>query len=234
VLGAVVVAATAVCVLRARGRARPETVLLVAAALATPVGVVLYSLVVDDLYAARNLWASLPATAVLAGAALTRLPDRRVALAASLVAVAAMAVGTVRTLAPDVHRPDYEAAGRAVRAAATAPGKVGIAELALAPTTPPLRTALAVQLPPRLAVVQSDLAGPCVWAAGTRLLAVTAAVPGPPPLPPAPAGTRLVARRVYQGAPPLQLLTYDVPASAATPACRAKLARPGVTVRGLR
>jgi mannosyltransferase len=83
-------------------------VLVVVLALSTPVGAGLFSLVGQDVFAARNLIASSPGLALSLGGLLTG--------AATLVRVAALAlvlsaycVGTVKLSGDDFSRPDYDA-----------------------------------------------------------------------------------------------------------------------------
>jgi 4-amino-4-deoxy-L-arabinose transferase-like glycosyltransferase len=97
---AAVVLAGAVALARRRApelrRPSAEQALLAALVLATPVGLLLYSLIVTDLWLPRGLSASLPATAIAIGALAAALPRP-----AAVVAVVAMAVtllaGTVRS-----------------------------------------------------------------------------------------------------------------------------------------
>ena len=72
------------------GEWRPSSpmVLLLLTAAVVPVGLLLYALVADDLYASRNLLASLPSLAVLTGAALTAFAPRVSVPAVALVLVA--------------------------------------------------------------------------------------------------------------------------------------------------
>jgi mannosyltransferase len=81
-----------------------EQVLLVLVAVATPAGVVAYSLGSTDLLLPRNLGASLCATALVLGWLVLSLP-RAAALAATAVLLAALAVGTVETLGDEHRRP---------------------------------------------------------------------------------------------------------------------------------
>jgi hypothetical protein len=78
--------------------------LLLATGVVVPCGLLLYGLAADDLYAARNLSASIPALAVLAAAALTAFPPR---VSGPLVALVLLGVtlALVRGLDPDQLRP---------------------------------------------------------------------------------------------------------------------------------
>ncbi len=127
VVAAVLVVALAAAVLRLRrtwrvrppGRANPMTLILVLA-LATPVGVILWSLAGKSILLPRTLSASLPAFAVLAATGITRL-RRPYAVAAAALLLAAVAVGTVRTQTTDFRNSafrdaaDYVDADGAIR-----------------------------------------------------------------------------------------------------------------------
>jgi uncharacterized membrane protein len=82
--------------------------LITALAIATPVGLLLYSLLATDLWLARGLYASVPAAALLLGALLTALP-RRLRIAAVTVVMATLIFGTVRAISPQWARPPYRA-----------------------------------------------------------------------------------------------------------------------------
>ena len=103
---------------RTKGRAREprpraETVLLVAMALATPIGLILLSLEPGkSLLLSRNLICSLPAVAVLAALPISRAPVRWAALSAVLVS-GGLLFGSVREL-HDYNRPNMSAAAGAV------------------------------------------------------------------------------------------------------------------------
>jgi 4-amino-4-deoxy-L-arabinose transferase-like glycosyltransferase len=103
-------------------RPRPGLVLVVALALAAPLGEMLVSAVGTNLFGVRNLAASWPGLA-LALAALLTAPAPRLRLAASALAVCAFATGGVQMLGKRFERPDYVGAARYVDATA-APGDV--------------------------------------------------------------------------------------------------------------
>jgi mannosyltransferase len=94
---------------------RNRAVLIALLALTAPVGASLYSAVSNDLYVARNLISSLPYLALALGALLTALP-RRAAVPALALALAALAIGGLRTLETDTQRPDYAAAAEFIEA----------------------------------------------------------------------------------------------------------------------
>ncbi len=91
---------------RRPGRASPTTVLILAGALATPVGLLLYSLVATDLWLPRGLSASLPAVALLAGALLTA-PRGRLAGLTVAVVLGVLVFAVARSLTPAYTRGPY-------------------------------------------------------------------------------------------------------------------------------
>ena len=101
---------------RAAGASRPNGVSLVAvAALATPVGLLVYSLLAKSVVLPRNMSASIPAAALTLGWALTAAgPRLRVGL--TVVALAALCVGTVAVTRDDNRRPPFEDAARFIDA----------------------------------------------------------------------------------------------------------------------
>jgi uncharacterized membrane protein len=80
--------------------------LLVALALANPVLLLIYSKLSTDLWLARNLYASMPAQALVLATMITA-PNRRVAVVLSAVVAAVLAVGLARSLSPSWERPPY-------------------------------------------------------------------------------------------------------------------------------
>jgi hypothetical protein len=91
----------------------PRLTLAVLLAVATPLGAALYSLVSDDLFFARNLTASWPGLALAAGAFLVAVPVP-FRIASTALVLSAFALGAVKTLDPDVQRPDYRGAAEFV------------------------------------------------------------------------------------------------------------------------
>jgi hypothetical protein len=79
-----------------------------------PVGEAVVSAVSTHLFSVRNLAASWPALALALGALVTA-PRQRLALAASLLAVAAVAIGGVKMLQSAYARPNYRAAASFVK-----------------------------------------------------------------------------------------------------------------------
>jgi hypothetical protein len=82
--------------------------LMIVLAAATPVGVLLYSLVATDIWLPRGLSGSIPAIAIVLAAALAALP-RRLPAAAAIVVLATLVFGTVRSFGSDYVRQDYRA-----------------------------------------------------------------------------------------------------------------------------
>jgi 4-amino-4-deoxy-L-arabinose transferase-like glycosyltransferase len=114
-LGVAAIAACAVGGLLAitRGRQRNRLVrdtrhlgLLVALAAATPVGLLIYSVLITDLWLARGLYASAPAAALVLGGLLTS-PSARISVALVTVVLAVLLAGTFRASETAYARPPY-------------------------------------------------------------------------------------------------------------------------------
>jgi uncharacterized membrane protein len=86
----------------------PRLVLVVALTLATPVGLLLYSLVVTDLWLPRGLSASLPAAALVLGALLAILP-RPLAAVTVIIVLVTLVAGTMRSFDAAYARGPYRA-----------------------------------------------------------------------------------------------------------------------------
>ena len=102
-----------------RSPGRTALVLVVALAVATPVGTLLYGLVGPSLYLARNLSASQPAMLVLIALAACELARRvpgRVAAGLGAVAVTGLVLVAARSLDPDDDRPPYRKAAEYIDA----------------------------------------------------------------------------------------------------------------------
>ena len=109
---------------------------MIVLALATPVGLSLYSAVGDSVWISRNLITSWPGLALVAGAFVTagRGPLRGFAVAA---VVAAFAIGGFRTLDTDFRRSDYDgAAGFIERAGVPGDPVVEVPAFSPGPLTP--------------------------------------------------------------------------------------------------
>ena len=116
-LGALIACAAAGFALRARAAAAAGSLtdparwprhfwVLVAIALANPVLLLVYSKLSTDLWLARNLYASMPAQALVLGT-LVAAPNRRIAIALGAVVAAVLAVGLVRSISPTWQRTQY-------------------------------------------------------------------------------------------------------------------------------
>jgi uncharacterized membrane protein len=121
-LGALIACVVAGFALRARAAAAHDSLshpgswprhfwVLVAIALANPVLLLLYSKVSTDLWLARNLYASMPAQALVLGTVVAT-PNRRVAIVLGTVVLAVLAVGWARSISPTWERPPYRSIAR--------------------------------------------------------------------------------------------------------------------------
>jgi hypothetical protein len=114
VIGACLLAGLAAVLARWRrtGSPRPDWaaswLLIVALAVATPVGLLLYSIAATDLWLPRGLSASIPAAMLVIGALLVAVPGRARIVAVGAVLVT-LAVGTITSLGPDYVREPYRA-----------------------------------------------------------------------------------------------------------------------------
>ena len=137
----------------ARIAALDRRVLLIAAlAVATPIGAALESAASNSIFSSRNLAASWPYLAMIAAAVLTA-SQRRVAVAASTLAIAAFVIATVTLLGASYNRPDYQGAAAYIEHNAR-PGDV-IVDLTGALSPGPL-TGLDVALHARLPIFRGD------------------------------------------------------------------------------
>jgi hypothetical protein len=91
----------------------PRLVLALGLALATPVCVLLYSLVGEDLFNTRRLLASFTGVVILLGALLTSIP-RPLAIVTTSLVFLSLATGLERSLDPDRRRPPVKAAAHFV------------------------------------------------------------------------------------------------------------------------
>ena len=85
--------------------------LIVLLALATPVGVLLYSLLGTDIFYVRAIYASAPAAALVLAALLVAIP-RNVRPIAIAVTLAILVFGTIRAISPRYARPPFRAAAQ--------------------------------------------------------------------------------------------------------------------------
>jgi hypothetical protein len=111
---AIGIAALAAAAVRGRrGRLDREVVLVVALALATPLGEALVSAAGSHLLSARNLAASWPWFALALGALLVAAGPR-LGIAASALVIAGFAAGALKMTQTGFHRPDFEGAAALV------------------------------------------------------------------------------------------------------------------------
>jgi uncharacterized membrane protein len=89
-----------------RPRPRSEVLLIVLLALASPIGLLLYSETMTDIWLPRGLSASMPATAIILGALLASLP-RPAAVIAVVAVVAVLVAGTLRSFDAAYARGPY-------------------------------------------------------------------------------------------------------------------------------
>jgi hypothetical protein len=219
-LAAALLAGLGLWAVRGLPRAPREGLVLVALlALATPAGIVLYSLGGTSIYSSRTLLASLPGLALLVGWALARRPAWAVVpLAVALVA------GAWTSLAPEHRRVPYSDAAAAIEAQG-APGDpiVVLAPLGTADKLgrggPTLRSlAIHLERPQDATETAPPAAGALAAAArrapGGRVWLVTPGLPlldRAPPAPAPPPGLRLAGRRLFDdGFAPVAAFEYAV------------------------
>lgn len=193
-------------VARRMGDDRPWHVGLIAAlALASPVGVLLYSILRTDIWGARNMWASIPAIALMIGWALAAIP-RSARLGAVAVVLAVLLAGTIRSFGGRYTRPPYRNAAELLDrvAAPRDPIVVYPAYLNLDFALPAMfrreHDVVMERIPKKWPAVPAGGAEFVVFDAGlARVFKLS--FPHPP-------GLRLVGQRRYGGALPFTLLTY--------------------------
>ncbi len=188
---------------RASEAVRPpaDVILLVLQAVATPIGLLLYSLSVTDLWLARGLYASTPALAVLGAALLVAIPRPYSAVAVVAVLVTLVS-GTIQASSEAYARPPYRSVAQYLDRTAAPNDPIALASLTGAPSIPtqfhkPHRVvglnAIWRLVPAHgeaFVMLDDDLA---------RVLHITSA---------APPGFQLTRERHYGGLFPFKLLTY--------------------------
>jgi len=178
--------------------------LIVALALATPVGVLLYSILRTDIWGARNLYASAPAGALVLGALIGALPrPARVAGVASILAV--LAFGAARSVSPTYSRPPTRAAAEYLDRVA-----VRSAPVIIYPSFLGLTTNILAQFHHGHRVLLEPLARwPRNISARSAYLVMDDAVALVQGIPvPHPSGYALVSRRHYRGLMNFTVLGY--------------------------
>lgn len=177
--------------------------LIVALALATPVGLLLYSLVRQDIWHAEHLYISTPAAMLVVGALVAAIPRRARVVAVALV-TGVLVFGTIRAISPAWVRPPYRAVAQYLDRAAKPHDPVMLFTY---------NDILDDAIPAELKRPHTVVAGvPRPWPrrrAGTmafvvvddtRIHALRRAL--------APRGYRLIARRPYNGSVSFTLFTY--------------------------
>lgn len=91
----------------------PRTMLLVLLTVATPLGILAYSLVETNIFVERNMLASLPALCLLLGTLFAHLP-RTLTVLTTGAALLALAIGAARVLDSDSDRPPYRQAAELI------------------------------------------------------------------------------------------------------------------------
>jgi uncharacterized membrane protein len=178
--------------------------LIAAVAVATPIGLLLYSVLGTDIWDPRNLYASVPAAAVVLGALLTRAP-RRLRLLTVAVTLATLLIGTIRAISPRYTRPPYRIAARYLDRVAAPRDPIimypSFAQLDRAILVHLKRAHRLYLLPPRR--WPSPPPGGAAYAVLDDSTAHALGI-----VVPHPAGFRLVARRHYSGLLPFSVLAY--------------------------
>lgn len=176
--------------------------LILALAIATPVGLLLYSMIGTDLWTPRGLYASAPAGALMVGVLLAS-PRPSVRAAVTAVVLLTLLIGTVRAIGPNYARPPFRSIAAELDRVAS-PGQAIVTyrsffdqavqaqfrkpHLVLSASTAAWRRALAGGT--AYAILDDDSAQ--IYAIGT----------------PHPAGFRLQSVRHYTGLVWLRVLTY--------------------------
>jgi uncharacterized membrane protein len=175
--------------------------LIIALAMATPVGLLFYSLLATDLWTARGLYASVPAAALLLGACLTALPTWRRSAAVTVVMVT-LVFGTIRAISPSWARPPYRAIAAYLDRVARPGDPIIMIESFLGPAIPAQfhKPHLLLNFPTGWRSVRP---GQTVYLVFDDAIgrALKAGIPRPQ-------GFRLVARTHYVGLASTELLTY--------------------------
>jgi 4-amino-4-deoxy-L-arabinose transferase-like glycosyltransferase len=187
-----------------RGDRGQRRLLIVVLALATPVGLLLYSLLATDLWSARNLIASAPAQCLVLASLLVALASRMRPVLTAVV-LGLLVFGTLRAISPRYARPPYRTVAEYLDRVARPGDPVLMVSSALvfddaipAQFTRPHRVLDGI--PTRWPRLRAG-APAYVVVDDSIVHALAPAVLRPP-------GFTLVARRHYVGLAPFSLLTY--------------------------
>jgi mannosyltransferase len=188
----------------ARNQWREFAALIVVAALAAPVGLLLYSVLGTDIWDARDLYSSVPAAALVCGALLAAVPwPWRAGLVTLVLAV--LVAGSIRAIGPNYARPQFRAAAQFLDRAATPRDPI-----VMYGSVFNVDYALVIQMTkPHLLVGRAGTRWPVPPPGGFDYVVIDDAVArflriGIP----RPSGFELVDRRHYTGVIPFSLLTY--------------------------
>jgi hypothetical protein len=185
-----------------RPRATADQWLLAALVFATPVGLLLYSVLDTDLWLPRGLSASLPALALGVGALLAALPGRLMVLAVAAVTVT-LAAGTLRSFEPAWSRGPFRSLSHYLDRVASPRDPIYIDSFVGAP-------AVAAEVrKPHLLEGSFAATWPAVPVGGTAYIGLDAVLLSRhAQLVPHRAGFVIVARHAYTGGYAIELVTY--------------------------
>jgi mannosyltransferase len=185
--------------------------LLLLVAIATPAGLVLYSLLGPDVWQARNLTASLPALYLVLAATVVALP-RFLSLTAAGCLLVALAVGAVKSIDADYQRPPLRQAAERVEARSQ-PGDA-VVDLLFQGNYPGLRRGLEVNFERPHRIYKPGVDDEAAWrraAAGSHVFLVVPQVgvlKGTPERSGPGDGYPLRSARVYRGFMPVGVFEY--------------------------
>lgn len=175
--------------------------LLVALAVITPIGILVYSEISTDLWLPRGLYASVPAASLVLATVLLAIP-RRLAVGAVVVVLGVLAYGTVQASRPEWKRPPTRQIASYLDEHATGRDRVAFVAFLGKPTV------LEQVRKPHRVIAYESLAGSTPRGASTYLVVEDhfAQAGRIPDVPPAPAGLQVVGRRHYAS----RLMPFDV------------------------